>query len=213
MKTIELNIEKWKPGSILFITGNSGAGKTTLSQKLSKEPDVVYLNLDIFFVAAKMTKEDFIIYLENYDIEKETKLQMINYFKTLNEAYFNYYLPPKMDHSKFILLSSYAFDFVRFLYKFIQNSTKKYILESTAIYMMSPSYFINKPIILLGTSYFISQWRGITRAIKRKVSFKNFNNIFKNRILTMFNKNNSLYIQHKEYNEFRDKVIKLNKQE
>lgn len=209
MKDIIFNYDKWKrTNTILYITGNSGAGKSTLAERMQKENiDVEYFNLDIFFLAAKTSKSQFMIDIDCLPITDELKKIIFNYFNNLSEADFDYYKPPKMNYSKFVHLANLANNFVTIAEKEIKNHN--YIFESSVLYMQKPAFYIDKPIILLGTSYWKSSWRGIKRAIKRKVSFKKFCQIFYNRILTMFSRNNSLYLQHLDYNIFRDELIEL----
>ena len=209
MKDISFNYDTWKnTNHILYITGNSGSGKSTLSEKMQKEAkDIKYFNLDIFFLAAKISKSQFMTFLHHLDTTDELKKILFNYFNSLPEEDFDYYKPPKMNYTKFIYLADLANNFV----KIAENELKEYnyIFESSVLYMQDPSFYIDKPIILLGTSYWKSAWRGVKRAIKRKVSFKKFCQIFYNRIITMFSKNNSLYLQHLDYDIFRDELIEL----
>ena len=214
MRTLKYNIKQFgsAKNKILYITGHSGAGKSTLSKKLQKTSDSIdYLNLDIFFVAAKATKEETIAYINNLSIGHRLKTLLLEWFNSQAESAFGYYKPPKMDYDKFVILSKYANEFVKWIEPYLTKSVLKYIFESTTLYMMEPSFFKDKAMILLGTSYWKASWRGVKRAIKRRTSFKNFCNIFYNRILTMFSKKNSLYKQSKDYNKFRKSIIELMK--
>ena len=57
---IEFNFEKWSDNSdhnAIYITGLSGSGKTTLGNKLAKEYNATYVNLDHFMSVCRKGKE------------------------------------------------------------------------------------------------------------------------------------------------------------
>lgn len=210
MKDLVFNYLKWKnENNILYITGNSGSGKSTLADKFIEEhKNVYYFNLDIFFTAAKLSKHEFIELLNSMYFPDELQNLLTDYFlNILTEEDFGYYKPPKMNYNKFTYLANLANAFVTLAEH--QLKENYYIFESSVLYMRNPKFYVEKPIILLGASYWKSSWRGIKRAIKRRVPFKKFLQIFYNRILTMFSKKNSLYIQHFDYMNFREELIEL----
>ena len=209
MKDLFFNYNRWRyEHKILYITGYSGAGKSTLAKQIQKEVSrfhkVIYLNLDIFFFAAKSSKTETLNQVNSLQICDTLKDLLVQYFSSLDDTDFGYYKPPKMIYSKFILLSEYANNFIEWVEPKLKNSVYSYIFEGTTIYMKDPLFFKNKPIILLGASYWKSSWRGVKRAIKRKVSLFKFIRIFYNRIITMYSSKNSLYKQHFDYLKFRE---------
>ena len=52
-------MDKWKPGNPLWITGSSGDGKSTYSNKLAKDHNAYLVHLDLFLVRIARTREKY----------------------------------------------------------------------------------------------------------------------------------------------------------
>ena len=58
-KNYEINMDKWKPGTPLWITGSSGDGKSTYANQLAKEKKAFLVPLDLFLVRIAKPKEKY----------------------------------------------------------------------------------------------------------------------------------------------------------
>lgn len=145
-KNYEKNIDKFpKENNVLFITGLSGSGKTTMSNKISKKNDAIVLNLDCLssYYSSKfentlikdITSDFFKLNVEVHDIIKngnymDLKLNHFDDYIKYNNKYFNY------------------------VYGYCLNNHDSYfIIEGTQLFMtINPTFFYDKSIIIIRRS-------------------------------------------------------------
>ena len=156
-KNIEMNIDSWKrsPGkNILYVTGLSGSGKTTIGEKMERSQDHTYI-----------FELDGIEY--NYDSSN------MNILDKIKEEYpeYNHAVSVQFTHEKYTRrerakIIQTAIDIaIKIMEKDYQNL---YIVEGTQIYQfIDPSKLKNKPIIILGTSMMTSAYRRAKRSFEK----------------------------------------------
>ena len=160
-QNLTYNLEKYGDNeNILFITGLSGSGKTTLSYKLSYEYNAEVLELDC---------------MGNYYNDKYNNTVIHNITsKFLNENQdINYIIKNK----KYMELKLYNFDkyimindrYFKYIVNYCNNSKGLYIVEGTQLFMtINPEYFIEKPVIIVGTSAMKSFYRRLKRQLTKE---------------------------------------------
>lgn len=140
---IELNLDKWNKGNnnILYVTGLSGSGKTTISDEYAKKYNAVVCELDKF-------QHNRYLYIrkKNNDLSEGDKI-MLDLF---NSIYYGQVDFSDYDENKFKL------EIKSYLQKLIakcSSQNKLFIFEGVQIFnFVDPSYFENKPLIIKGTS-------------------------------------------------------------
>lgn len=143
------NIDKWqrkKDENILYVTGLSGSGKSTVGKELAKKHKAVFIELDVF--AWKDYVEDAYEYWNPNGYMEETY--------AVYRAFLRSDIPrfskdtPKNNHLKHAMYKK-IFDW---LYKYCQDRPDiLFIWEGIAIFMgMDREFFIDKPMIIKGTS-------------------------------------------------------------
>lgn len=156
-KNTEMNIDSWKrsPGkNVLYVTGLSGSGKTTIGEKMERSQDHTYI-----------FELDGIEY--NYDSSN------MNILDKIKEEYpeYNHAVSVQFTHEKYTRrerakIIQTAIDIaIKIMEKDYQNL---YIVEGTQIYQfIDPSKLKNKPIIILGTSMMTSAYRRAKRSFEK----------------------------------------------
>lgn len=156
-KNTEMNINSWKrsPGkNILYVTGLSGSGKTTIGEKMERSQDHTYI-----------FELDGIEY--NYDSSN------MNILDKVKEEYpeYDHAVSVQFTHEKYTRrerakIIQTAIDIaIKIMEKDYQNL---YIVEGTQIYQfIDPSKLKNKPIIILGTSMMTSAYRRAKRSFEK----------------------------------------------
>lgn len=143
------NIDKWKrkkDENILYVTGLSGSGKSTIGKELAKKHKAVFIELDVF--AWNDYVEDAYEYWNPNGYMEETY--------AVYRAFLRSDIPrfskdtPKNSHLKRAMYKK-IFDW---LYKYCQDRPDiLFIWEGIAIFMgMDREFFIDKPMIIKGTS-------------------------------------------------------------
>jgi uncharacterized protein len=168
-KDIEYNVDKFKNGSIklLFITGHSGSGKSTIASKLAKDMKIDYISLDDLS--------------ENYnftDTQLDQYCDLISsFFKTVGKKYRNEKLIKSFSNKQKIQISK---EFIEYA---MSKANKKYIIEGVEIYNMLYAKMINIDkfkqfaVIIKGTSSFISSYRASKRNIENSKTSNPFSMI------------------------------------
>lgn len=77
-KDLELNLDKWAPGTPLWITGTSGDGKSTLARKLADEHNALIVPTDTLLIRVfgKKKKWDKIVNGDNEFTSERTRMAM-----------------------------------------------------------------------------------------------------------------------------------------
>lgn len=150
----EYNMKKFRRNSLnnaVYITGYSGSGKSTTSKKLEeKYGKASVISLDYFtcFLYGKhkgdaewLKEKDSIIYEYVIDMGPNNFNANISDFE--DPALIPYYIK--------------LFDWIALYSQKPENREKLFIIEGIQITMINPEYFVDKPLIIIGTSA-IKSW-------------------------------------------------------
>ena len=151
----EQNLDKWAPGTPLWIAGASGDGKSTLAKKYAKEHKATLAPLDIFLCRIAGTKEKFEKFLKDDTgtVMNEGSKIILDYidkhpeitWAKSGDEYFDRGQNPELWNQLF-----------NWLLKVTKNDPKYnknlYIFEGCSICMMDVDKAKKLPIIVTGTS-------------------------------------------------------------
>lgn len=156
----EIDLDKWKPGkkNILFVTGLSGGGKSTVAKKLSAENQAMYIELDKIEAAYEFIGKD------SYNRADED---------LINEYYKKYGIkkdPKKMSNDEY---NKYSNECFRFMYNEMKKDKETlYVVEGIQVIRYAKEEFsneiFNSPMIIKNTSMLVS----MIRRLKRDGEFK-----------------------------------------
>lgn len=145
------DFEKWKPGShnVLYITGLSGGGKSTLARELTKKYNAIYIELDELELA-----------------DEPEKLNSSRADDQLIDEYIKDNPPAKNLHG--IARDRYLWNLFKFIRKKMkENSENLYIVEGIQITQYIGEFedrsILKEPLIIKNTSAIISALRKINR--------------------------------------------------
>lgn len=154
-KDVFINLDEWKaePGhNILYITGLSGSGKSTITQELAKKNEAIPFPLDGLDEGIDVSGKHIIDKIK----KKYPK------YKKYVEAVKNNTLEDEFTCDEVDKI--YAEALAEALSIIEADSNNKYIVEGIQIYIyMEPDYLYNKPVIIKGTSAIQSFLRRMRR--------------------------------------------------
>lgn len=172
-----INMDEWKPGNPLFITGASGDGKSTLAEKMGKENDAIVCQTDVLLARITCTKYKFDQRKEKYearisDLDKEfiyshPDIPWPDHKLTPEErpeAFMRYYNQMYVD---WIVNESRTNP---------KYKNKKVIIEGCDLALLDPKVMSTKPMIIFGGS----RLKNLFRRMKRSMQHGN------NLIVTIF---------------------------
>lgn len=158
---LEFNLDKWSRSgnhNILYITGISGSGKSTIAKKMCKEYNAEYIELDKFTLGIVKGLDRWFENVDNGTYEVHPLLK--EYFSQIDHLTTNgSWSKPDMgdEHTKFITW---------FIERVKGNGTL-YIVEGAQFFMklsnMDPGLIQGEPLIIVGTSALKSWIRRIKR--------------------------------------------------
>ena len=186
---IEVNLDKFgSSNNILYITGLGGSGKSTIISKYAQEYNAEALEFDA--ITSALIKG-----LENLNRNKIHPI-ILEYLETQNPNKLNGFSDPAFNTES-----------VKFLDWFenrVAGDGKLYVLEGMQLFIcFKPERFIDKPMIIMGTSVAKSMFRSVSRTYKRSEGdlIKTFNFFLKTlKRIPIFVKND------KQINELIDTV-------
>lgn len=197
IKNIYFNLDKIDilSNNVIFVTGLSGSGKTTFAKKLSKEYEATLFELDNlggFFGE----------YKESEELIHSLTAEFLN---------INYELREIIRQEKYVDLKIKNFDkyiywtnkYIEFLLKYAKEQKRIFVFEGTQIFKcISAEKISNNPLIIIGTSSFISMLRRIKRHYKIDKA-RNKPNFFKKHLWKLLNDSKRLHFKDfKELNRF-----------
>ena len=153
---LEINLDKWGPGTPLWITGTSGDGKSTLAQEMANKHDSIIISTDYVLIRLTKIKEKAEkILARNTDsnqMEPDGLSISIEFIEEHPEMPYGIGLGPGGE----VIQSKYF----KLFFKFIQEKAKqdpalktKYIIvEGCAISFMDIEIAVTQPLIILGCS-------------------------------------------------------------
>ena len=184
------NLDEWKQGSIklLFITGLSGSGKSSLAKILQSKYKADYIGLDELYK----------------DIAtKDMNSEIVDWYNKSHNVSISTLQWPKSEQKFYYELTKIAIEYIN--YKI--NKSKRLIIEGIQIPRIqkaAPYLFKNSAVIIKSTSYAKSAaFRGLTRDIPE--DFKNFVTAIKGDIGTVLSFNKIL---KDKINDFEDSITK-----
>lgn len=182
-KNFELNIDQWKPGNPLWITGSSGDGKSTYAQKLATEHSAYLAPLDLFLLRICRSKENF------YNKSNSTNKTLIGNGSDMIMDYINQHPElPWYEENNFetyshpVLIKAWT-DFFEWALDNAKNNPKYrnrlIIFEGCNICFMPPELACRLPLIIMGTSNLQGSLRRIKRDTYDHPDYSLVKNIFR----------------------------------
>lgn len=191
---LELNLENWNSGTILFITGISGSGKTTTSNyyKETYKGNIEIFHMDVSLDLYKPKKEALESLSKRLSDDSRDSSKYIvglfaEYAKTLPDDCFG--LSESKDKSYesymsfWVNVSKKMFEFTKMIEPKLKSDTR-YIFEGTQIFKgFDPDFFETRPLIIVNTGRLKAAFHDIKRElgkhqpIKKKASL--VANVFK----------------------------------
>lgn len=169
-ENLEINLNKWAPGTPLWITGASGDGKTTLAKEYKKKKNAIIISTDILLIRLDADNEEAF----KNRMEKITKDKIHSDGETWGIEYVEAHpeLPYGIkykDLSNGSVSKPYFTDFFNWIMiaaKTDPKYNKRYVIvEGSDITEMDPNILVEQPLIIIGGSVV----RTICRRIKRKM--------------------------------------------
>ena len=154
---IAFNLDEWKSGTknnILYITGASASGKSTLSEKIASKEGARWISLDRWFAVAAKGPD----YLEDR-IKKNNMDEADIYIKYFTNS--NKYIKDPSDENE---EKEKSLDFLKWIRSNLTNKSERYVVEGIAIYYYTkPEDYIDKPIICMTTGTLTTYFRKFNR--------------------------------------------------
>ena len=182
---LEFNMDKWAPGTPLYITGSSGDGKTTLAYNMAKEKKALIVSTDTLLTRLGWTKEKWeknggkVSAHNPNGIVDIISFDYINSHKNL--PYCIGGINPDTGKHKWAPLieqAKYFEDFFAWLETAAKTryDDKFIIVEGSSIMIINPEFFVGKPLIIIGGS----NLRNLINRAKRNTYHEDERNIIIN---------------------------------
>lgn len=162
----EINLDKWKPGTPLWITGTSGDGKSTLAKKLAEKYNAIICPTDILLVRMGWSEEKWNTRMQNPASlirDPQQTYMAMDYINAHPEIPFGnggIWGDSEFTNQQFL-------DFFRWVLKNAKLNpkfnTRRVIVEGCDIYKMDPEFMAKQPLIILGLSRLGAMRRRIHR--------------------------------------------------
>ena len=175
-KDLILNISEWGPGNPLWITGASGDGKSTMTEKLAEEMHATVITSDIVLCRMGWTKEKVDEHLSGNFTSKGADAYKID-FNNMTPAVKYVLSHPELPYGQKDPITKCIKDevvipellkFYGWLMEELKDDDKMYIIEGCDICHMDPEVMINKPLIVMGGSRLRSFYRRCKRNCEEK---------------------------------------------
>jgi hypothetical protein len=163
-KNFEINIDQWREGNPLWITGSSGDGKSTYANMLTEKHNAYLVHLDLFLGRICRPKEKYEKWLKstNGTINSNGTEMTLEYINQHPELPWMVEQTYKWD--EFAIYWNDFFDWILHNAKYNPKyRNKKIIVEGCDICYMPPEKAIKLPLIIMGTSELQSSIRRIKR--------------------------------------------------
>ena len=180
---LEINMDKWKPGNPLWITGSSGDGKSTYSNKLAKEHNAYLVHLDLFLVRIARTREKYEKVLKDTSgtVIGNGSEMVLDYINQHPEIPWSDTMPggwspagrdPKLWNDLFDWILKNAKTDPKYKDKLI-------IVEGCSITLMPVEQAIKLPVIIMGTSRLTGAIRRLKRDRNEHADYSIFKLLFR----------------------------------
>lgn len=157
----KINLNQWRPGNPLYITGTSGDGKSTLANKLAKKYNAYLIHTDLFLGRICRPKEKYYKWLNSSiegNINSNGSEMVLEYINQHPE------LPWFIDYKE---AKKYWLDFFKWFRENAKNNpkyrNKLIIIEGCDICFIEPEIAVNFPLIIIGHSKFKTALQRIKR--------------------------------------------------
>lgn len=201
---IIINFDDWnkKKNNILYITGLSGSGKSTISESIAKNYNAELIHLDNITIVC----------MESYSEEKRRRkfeqlksecADAAKYFKREDVPFISseYTWEDK-------IIVSQAIHFLNWFREHFSNNGKLYVIEGTHLFRAyTPEYLACKPCIIKGTSVSKTMLRRSNRDLSRDITRSGYYDAYVNwfNAFTIFT-NRKYMKQVKQFNFLKDRV-------
>ena len=182
---IYLNFDLWKkntPHNILWVTGISGSGKSTISKDLAKKYNAEYIELDMF---TNLLVKGNDTWLAGIDSGKYTPHDLIRKYYELNSN-----LPVIGSWDVDDIMSNEHDKLLVWLVDKIKNTNKLYIIDGAQLFMNTSETCVklikDEPLIIKGTSALVSHIRRVKRDLSNKSDIKGYLHTLKKDIPLLF---------------------------
>ncbi len=152
----EINLNKWKPGVPLWITGTSGDGKSTLALRMAQAHDALIVPTDLVLCRLKWSKEKWEKRQKTSKMLNDPVYQLAVEFIKKQHSW-PYEIADSMTPMSDLDVAKYYKEF--FEYVIEQNNinpkynNKKIIIEGCDIcFTTDPEYMSKQPLIIIGCS-------------------------------------------------------------
>lgn len=188
---LELNLENWNSGTILFITGISGSGKTTTSNyyKENSKGKVEIFHMDVSLDLYK-PKDEALNSLKKRlsdDAQESSKFIMglfSDFAATLPDDCFGLSESEDKSYDSYMAfwvnVSKHMFEFTKSIEPKLKKDTR-YIFEGTQIFKgFDPEFFETRPLIVVNTGRLKSAFHDIKREMLKPQPIKKKANLIAN---------------------------------
>jgi len=158
-KNFAINVDQWREGNPLWITGSSGDGKSTYSMKLGEEYDAYVSHLDLFLLRITRPKEKYEKLLSRLINIRGTGI-ILDYINQHPELPWQIRYDSSEADKLWIKFFDWLLDNTKNNPKY---RSKKFIFEGCNICLMSPEKAVTLPLIIMGTSDLQASIRRIKR--------------------------------------------------
>lgn len=144
VSNLHFRLKRWQEDKypLLFITGLSGAGKTTYCTALAEQYDCIYISLDAlrFYDAASLNS-------------RQAVDEFLSLYPDIASAVANHWPKQGLFHQNEQEYATYTRLFVSFLYDRAIQNNQQYIVEGIQLFVRLPKEtLLDQPKIILGTS-------------------------------------------------------------
>lgn len=187
-ENLNFNVEKLnKKNNIIYITGLSGSGKTTTAKALEKNYNAIVFELDNlgqFFGEYRDSKETIHSLTNNF---LNANLQLKELLKS------GQYMTLKLKHfEEYVMWNN---KYIHFLEEYAHKHNEVFIFEGTHLFKcIEPQHFVDKPLIVIGTSAIISLIRRMKRQYKIDKE-RNKSHFFRKHFWKLLNDSKRLHIK------------------
>ena len=155
-KDLKINMDKWGPGTPLWITGTSGDGKSTMARNLARDYGAKVVETDIFLARLNYSKEKWNKYIEKISVGDLYANDIIIQYIDQNPS-LPYGLRTNANGwASQETMSKYWNDFFSW---FVLNSRdnprynkRKLIIEGCNICLYDSEFMAKQPLIIIGCS-------------------------------------------------------------
>lgn len=196
---IFINIDNWSTGSdnILYVTGISGSGKSTIAKEIADKYNAEYIELDYVMIACSKNTSK----AEKMINEKLKGSIALDFVKDNRNKLDDY------DDKRTVVLMN---DFNEWMIKHHKGDGKRYVLCGVYIYTsLNPNFVKTRPLIIKGTNLSTTIRRRGVREFKRKWDNEEYIEAFNKFMYIIIHGATKFYVKNSlDLDLFKDSIIK-----